>query len=129
MSRRRPADLQRTQNFLYESRLIEHLVDSSQIRSADAVYDLGAGTGSLTAALARRAQRVLALEKDPLLVAQLRRRFAGRTNVDVRQADLLKHPLPRSDYVVFANPPFDITASLVHALTSAPMLPREAYLV
>ena len=69
------------------------------------------------------------MEKDPLLVAHLRRRFAGRTNVVVRQADLLKEPLPPSEYVVFANPPFDITASLVRALTSAPVPPREAYLV
>ena len=129
MSRRRPSDLQRSQNFLSDPRLIEQLVDSAEISSSDLVYDLGAGRGSLTAALARRARRVVAVEKDPRLVEQLRRRFAGRTNVAVHEADLLKHPLPRSDYVVFANPPFDITARLLGALTFAPVPPRAAYLV
>jgi len=128
MSRQRDTDLWRTQNFLRDPALIERLVERSEVGPDDVVYDLGAGTGNLTAALARRAARVVALEKDPALVAVLRRRFAGAGNVIVRAADIFTHPLPRSDHLVFASPPFDRTAELVRKLTESEMPPRLAYL-
>lgn len=129
MSRRHPSTLQRSQNFLTDRDLIEHLADLADIGAADVVYDLGAGSGSLTATLARRASHVIAVEKDPFLVGQLRQRVRRHRNVVVHERDLRGYPLPRTAYVVFANPPFDMTASLVQALTSAPVSPRDAYLV
>ncbi len=121
--------LWRTQNFLRDPELVEHLVRSAGIAPSDVVYDLGAGTGVLTEALARRGARVVAIERDPTLCSWLRRRFADRANVSVRRADILRHPLPRSECIVFANPPFDLTSAIVRKLTAAPVPPREAYLV
>jgi 23S rRNA (adenine-N6)-dimethyltransferase len=129
MPRPRASTLWRTQNFLSDPHLIAHLVAQAKIGPDDVVYDLGAGTGNLTAALARRARRVVAIEKDPRLVRILRRRFAAAPNVVVYEADILRCPLPRADYLVLANPPFDITADLLRALTDAPTPPRDAYLV
>src|SRR5258708_3512832 len=129
MARARASTLWRTQNFLRDPRLAEHLVRRSGISSGDVVYDLGAGTGVLTAALAQRATRVVGLEADPALVERLRIRFKDQTNVVVRQADIRSYPLPRAEHVVFASPPFDITADLVRKLTTAPVPPRDAYLV
>ncbi|HYJ10053.1 MAG TPA: class I SAM-dependent methyltransferase [Polyangiaceae bacterium] len=45
------------------------------------VLDHGAGTGAITARLAARANRVIALEPGPELCAALQRRFAGMANV------------------------------------------------
>src|SRR5258708_29802848 len=129
MARARASTLWRTQNFLRDRRLAEHLVRRSGIGSGDVLYDLGAGTGVLTAALAQRARRVVALEADPALVDQLRIRFKDQSNVVVRQADIRSYPLPRAEHVVFASPPFDITPDLVRKLTTAPVAPRDAYLV
>lgn len=129
MSPHRESALWRTQNSLRDPQLVDRLVARAAIERSDVVYDLGAGAGNLTLALARRGARVVAVEKDPALVARLRRRFASQPNVVVRQADILGHPLPRADYVVFANPPFDITADLVRKLTSADLPPRDAHLV
>ena len=129
MTRARAATLWRTQNFLRDPLLAERLVRRSEIGSGDVVYDLGAGTGVLTAALARHAARVVAVEKDPALADHLRARFAGHANVVIREADIRTYPLPRADYVVFASPPFDITAALIRKLTSAPVPPRETCLV
>lgn len=129
MARARASTQWRTQNFLRDSRLVEHLVARSGIRPTDVVYDLGAGSGALTAALAGTGARVVAIESDPLLVARLRARFADRSNVVIRQADIQTYPLPRADHVVFANPPFDITAAIMRKVTRAPVPPREAYLV
>lgn len=129
MSRQLREHLWQTQNFLRDPRLVERLVAMTAITRRDVVYDLGAGSGALTTALAHRAGRVIAIEKDDALAMQLRRRFQDQPNVVVREADILMHPLPRSDYVVLANPPFDITAELVRRLTTAQVPPRDAYLV
>lgn len=129
MSGTRTSTLWRTQNFLRDPRLVEELVAHARLQERDVVYDLGAGTGNLTATLARRAGRVIAIEKDPRLVAVLRRRFAKTPNVVVREADILHHRLPLADYVVVANLPFEITADVLRLLTSAPRPPRDAYLV
>lgn len=129
MPRSRASTLWRTQNFLRHPRLADRLAALSSIGPADVVYDLGAGSGVLTAALAGTGARVVAIESDPMLAAQLRARFAGRSNVVIRQADIQVYPLPRADHLVFASPPFDITAAIMRKLTSAPVPPREAYLV
>ena len=45
------------------------------------VLDHGAGTGAITARLAARASRVIALEPEPVLFEQLQQRFAGEPQV------------------------------------------------
>jgi 23S rRNA (adenine-N6)-dimethyltransferase len=129
MSRRTRETLWRTQNVLRDPRLIDRLIATARITQRDVVYDLGAGQGALTASLARHAGRVIAIEKDGALAAQLRRRFRDQPNVVVRETDILTHRFPHSEYLVFANPPFDITAELLRRLTSADVPPRDAYLV
>ena len=129
MARHRDPTLWRTQNFLRNAGLIERLVERCAITPWDIVYDLGAGTGNLTAALAKRAARVIAIEVDATLVARLRVRFATTPNVVVREADIFAHPLPHAEHIVFANPPFDRTADLMRRLTEADVPPRVAYLV
>jgi 23S rRNA (adenine-N6)-dimethyltransferase len=129
MARRDRSTLWRTQNFLRDPKLVEAIVGRADIGKTDTVYDLGAGRGAITNALSRRAGRVIAIEKDPRLSELLRARFADSGKVDVRQADILTHALPRRDYIVFANPPFDVTAAIVRRLTTAPVPPRDAYLV
>lgn len=120
--------LWRTQNFIRSGALADRLIDRSGIGPNDVVYDIGAGTGSLTERLAARSRRVVAIEVDPSLCVVLRSRFEHHANVVVRCADFLEHPLPRASYKVFANPPFDITTAIITKLTSAPTPPIDAYL-
>jgi 23S rRNA (adenine-N6)-dimethyltransferase len=128
MAAHRESTLWRTQNFLRDRALVERLVSRAAIGPTDVVYDLGAGRGVLTDALAQRARRVIAVERDPLLVERLRARYRRQRNVEIRSANILAHPLPRAEYVVFASPPFDVTSALVRTLTTSEVPPREAYL-
>jgi 23S rRNA (adenine-N6)-dimethyltransferase len=129
MAHSRASTLWRTQNFLRDPRLAERLVSRCGIGPGDTVYDLGAGTGVLTAALAGHAGRVVAIEQDPGLVDRLRDRFRARSDIVIRHADLRTYRLPRADYVVFASLPFDITTAVIRRLTSASVPPRDAWLV
>ncbi len=118
-----------SQNFLANRDLARRMVTLARIRRDDVAYDLGAGGGTLTAELAERAALVVAIERDPRLAQLLRSRFEQCGNVTVRERDMLSYPFPKSEYVVVANPPFDLTAELVRRLTEAEDPPRDAYLV
>jgi 16S rRNA (adenine1518-N6/adenine1519-N6)-dimethyltransferase len=53
------------------------------------VLEIGPGRGALTNLLARRARRVIAVEKDRVLAAQLRMHFSLAPNVEIIEGDIL----------------------------------------
>src|SRR5690349_18545175 len=105
-------ELRHSQNFLTNPALIDRLLDGSTIGPDDLVFEIGPGRGAITERLLRRCRRVVAVEKDPLLVRQLRERFAGCPRLELRQGDALFEPLPREPYKVFASLPFASTAAI-----------------
>ena len=90
---RRRAEL--GQHFLAGGRLAAELVEQAGVGAGDLVVEIGAGTGVLTEALARRAGRVVAVEYDPRLAERARARLAGFGNVRLVTADALALPPPR----------------------------------
>lgn len=84
------------------------------------MLDLGAGTGRLTAALARAARRVVAVELDTRLAARLCGRWA---NVKVIEGDASAVELPTEPFRVVANLPFDGTTAILRHLLDDPRVP------
>jgi len=71
------------------------------------VLELGAGTGRATAALARTAGRIAALELAPEMIAVAHRKLAGVANVWLVAADMRWSPLAsRFDLVAAIDDPF-----------------------
>jgi len=77
------------QHFLVDLNLLRLVVDAAQIDPHDVVLEVGCGTGSMTAALAERAGRVVAVEVDPTLAAIARSQLAGADNVELIEGDVL----------------------------------------
>ena len=117
------------QNFLRSSKLVRSLLDTSSIGSYDVVYEIGSGRGMITAELARIARKVIAIEKDPILVQDLRKRFQGAGNVEVVAIDFMRYHIFHQHYKIFANIPYNITADIVRKILYVPPVPSEAYLV
>ncbi len=67
-------------------RIVEALGDVSQAT----VLEIGPGRGSITGILAQRAQRLIAVELDRVLSAQLRMNFSLQPNVEIIEGDFLK---------------------------------------
>jgi 23S rRNA (adenine-N6)-dimethyltransferase len=120
------------QHSLRGSRLAEALVRSADVSPSDFVVEIGAGTGTLTEALASRAKTVVALEVDPRFAAQLAQRFsdriAGRT-LEVVSVDALRFAWPGEPFRAFGNIPFAMTTDLLRSLLDAPSLVRADLIV
>ena len=110
----------RSQHFLRSSALAAELVRDACVGRDDLILDLGAGTGRLTAELARAARRVLAVELDPGLAERLRGRWG---NVEVVEGDAATVDLPREPFHVVANLPFDATTAILRHLLDDPSIP------
>jgi 23S rRNA (adenine-N6)-dimethyltransferase len=120
---RRSAGTPRGQHFLGDAAVAAAVVESAGVTVSDLVVEFGAGYGRLTEQLAARAGRVIAVELDTRLAARLDGRFGGWTNVTVVHGDALAVPLPRRSFKVVSNPPFHITAPLLHRLLDDPRVP------
>jgi 23S rRNA (adenine-N6)-dimethyltransferase len=113
------------QHFLRSSRLAGELVRAAAVGRDDLVLELGAGSGRLTAELARAAERVLAVELDPRLAGELRRRLGRASNVAVLEGDGLDLALPAEPFRVLANLPFGRTTAFLRRLLDNPLVPLE----
>ena len=117
------------QNFLRSSKLVRSLLDTSSIGSRDIVYEIGPGRGIITAELAPIAHKVIAIEKDRTLARQLCQRFQDVDNVQIIANDFLMYHICDREYKIFANIPYNITASIVRKIFYAAPVPSEAYLI
>ena len=120
-----------SQHFLRNPRIALFLIGHSNIKKRDLVLDIGAGSGVITSALAKRCKKVIAIEKDHETAEKLRRNLRSREieNVEVVEADFLDFELPSEPYKVFANPPFHLSSKIVHKLLEAKNQPESFYLI
>jgi 16S rRNA (adenine1518-N6/adenine1519-N6)-dimethyltransferase len=77
------------QHFLASDSFAGQIVDALGDTSHNTVLEIGPGRGVLTSLLARRVRRLIAVELDRVLAAQLRLKFGMFPNVEVIEADIL----------------------------------------
>jgi 16S rRNA (adenine1518-N6/adenine1519-N6)-dimethyltransferase len=77
------------QHFLASEDLAARVVDTLGDVSQSTVLEIGPGRGIMTSLLAKRARRLIAVELDRVLAAQLRLKFGMARNVEIIEADVL----------------------------------------
>jgi 16S rRNA (adenine1518-N6/adenine1519-N6)-dimethyltransferase len=77
------------QHFLCDTQAASRIVDALGDISQSTVLEIGPGGGALTALLAHRARRLIAIEFDRVLAAQLRMQFATAPNTEIIEGDVL----------------------------------------
>ena len=110
------------QNFLVDDTARHRIADALGDVSAQTVLEIGPGHGSITTILAERAQRLICVELDPSLAAELRFKFRNHSNVEILHADILATDL--SEIVgsscrcsIIGNLPYYITSDILLHLT------------
>jgi 16S rRNA (adenine1518-N6/adenine1519-N6)-dimethyltransferase len=77
------------QNFLISPTAQTAIADALGDVSDRTVVEIGPGRGAITHILARRARRLIAIEFDPALAAQLQADFSGQPQVTILHQDIL----------------------------------------
>jgi 16S rRNA (adenine1518-N6/adenine1519-N6)-dimethyltransferase len=111
------------QNFLLDTHFLDQIADQARIRPGETVVEIGAGTGALTQALARRGAQVLAIEIDPALLPLLRETTRDSRRVRAVPGDVLKMDLDRLAEDTGLPAPYKIVANLPYSV-STPVLTR-----
>lgn len=120
------------QHFLNDKTILQGIVDALAPSSSDTVIEVGPGRGSLTDILVERSGRVIGVEIDRALAAQLAEKYQSRQNVEIVQADVLEtdlHALAGSDFLLIGNVPYYITTPIVFKALEAPIPRRSVFLV
>ena len=71
------------QNFLINEGVYKKIVAALEIKKNDMIIEVGPGLGTLTGFLAESGARVIAIEKDRLLIAHLKNKFKDNKNVTI----------------------------------------------
>jgi len=103
------------QNFLAQTGVIKKIVDAADVKPGQTILEIGPGTGNLTAQLAKTGNKVIAVEKDPLMAQVLKERFANVANVEIITADILFFDETKiaPPYKIVANLPFYAAAVII----------------
>ena len=115
------------QHFLVDAAWRARVMEALSASPEDAWIEIGAGRGEMTAELARRARRVIAIEKDPPLVHHLRRLASEASNLSILQGDILNVDLAGAireaqsaaaggRVSVYGSLPYYITSPILHRL-------------
>jgi len=115
------------QHFLSDSSTAAKIVEVLGDISQETVLEIGPGRGALTCLLCRHARRLIAIELDRVLAAQLRMKFALAQNLEVIEGDVLSMdfdslfgPKPGSSRpgMEFSPRPAKVVGNLPYYITS-----------
>lgn len=115
------------QHFLASTSAAQHIVEALGDVSQDTVLEIGPGRGAITGLLAGKTRRLIAVELDRVLAAQLRLRFSAYPNVEIIEGDILTieldtvfGPKPGSlrPGLTFAPKPASVIGNLPYYITS-----------
>ena len=128
------------QNFLIDLNLLDLLFESARIGPGDVVLEVGTGTGSLTAKLARAAAAVVSVELDPQMHQLASEELVQYDNVTLLRRDALKNKnrlnpdvlatvrerldeAPGRRFKLAANLPYNIATPIISNLLACDLPP------
>jgi 16S rRNA (adenine1518-N6/adenine1519-N6)-dimethyltransferase len=130
------------QNFLIDLNLVDLIVNSADLGPRDVVLEIGTGTGSLTALMARRAAAVVTVEIDAHLFELASEQLLDFGNVTMLRFDALRNKNHFDDRVMeaagaqlaaapgrrlklVANLPYNIATPVISNMLLAPHVPHS----
>ncbi|OJJ30714.1 hypothetical protein ASPWEDRAFT_121180 [Aspergillus wentii DTO 134E9] len=119
------------QHVLKNPGIAQAIVDKADLKQSDVVLEIGPGTGNLTMKILEKAKKVIAVELDPRMAAEVTKRVQGtpaQKRLDVILGDVMKTELPYFD-VCISNTPYQISSPLTFKLLATSPAPRICILM
>ncbi len=120
------------QNWLKDRDILLDIADSASVEGADVVLEIGPGLGTLTSALFKFFDKVIAVELDDRLAENLPKSFPGKNlqvvHQNVLDIDVNSLDLPEK-YVVAGNIPYYITSPIIQKFLHVDRKPAKIVLL
>ena len=115
---------------------MQAILTAAELKKSETALEIGPGKAVLTEPLAARVKRLIAVELDRELAANLKKRFQTQAKVEILQADFLKtnlselFPAALSEKIkVLGNIPYSITAPIFEKLLAWPGWDTGVFLI
>jgi 18S rRNA (adenine1779-N6/adenine1780-N6)-dimethyltransferase len=119
------------QHVLKNPGVAQAIVDKAGLKQSDIVLEVGPGSGNLTVKILEKCKKVVAVELDARMCAEVTKRVQGtpsQRRLDVILGDVIKTELPYFD-VCISNTPYQISSPLVFKLLATSPAPRTCILM
>ena len=122
------------QNFLKSEKALSKICEAGNLSSSDVVLEIGPGKGALTERLLRLGVKVVAIEKDDLLVDFLKEKFQNEIKnkkLILIHEDILDFEIPKNikKYKIIANIPYNITGAILKKFLEEQSQPTDMILL
>jgi 16S rRNA (adenine1518-N6/adenine1519-N6)-dimethyltransferase len=108
------------QHWLKHAQYLDSIAETAELTKADTVLEIGPGQGDLSFKLAKKADRVIAVEIDDELIESFGRADLPK-NLEIIASDFRDFNLDSlpTDYKVVANIPYYLTGEIIRTLLAA----------
>ncbi len=123
------------QHFLNSKSALDKIISAGEVSADDIVIEIGPGKGALTEELLKYAGKVVAIEKDGELVAELTQKFSHAIDgfrLELAEGDILGWDIEKTvfkkkalKYKVIANIPYYITNAIIRLFLESDTQPER----
>ncbi|KAL2833948.1 ribosomal RNA adenine dimethylase-domain-containing protein [Aspergillus pseudoustus] len=122
------------QHILKNGAIADNIVDKANVQPSQTVLEVGPGPGILTSRILEKAKKVIAVELDPRMAAELTKRVQGtpqEKKLQIVLGDFIKTDLSKLPpfQTVISNTPYQISSPLIFKLLSMPNPPKMCVLM
>lgn len=104
------------QHFILSKKALIQIIAAAEIKKNDTIVEIGPGLGTLTQELAQTNSKIIAIEKDSLMLGILKETLADYKNIKIIQADARNigfQNLYLKKYKIVANLPYNVATFLI----------------
>jgi len=115
------------QHFILSKKTLARMIEAAEIKKNDTIIEIGPGLGTLTQELAESGAKIIAIEKDPLMLEVLRETLKDFKSIKIIAGDARKFSIFNfsrlagsrtagqfSNYKIIANLPYNVATFLIH---------------
>lgn len=106
------------QNFLIDDNVIDRILEGARVSEGDKIIEVGPGIGTLTREMAKKAEKVTAIEIDKNLIPILEETLSEFDNVEVINEDILKVDVEKLVEEKLSGGPVKLIANLPYYITT-----------